>query len=100
VKRLRYSISTTLYCDAYEPERKHLIEAKASASRLDIRMAIGQLLDYDWLTQAAKMGKSQLAVLLPSRPNHDVEQLLDSLRIAAIWRENEGFADNRDSKFV
>jgi hypothetical protein len=100
VKRIRYSIGTALYCDAYEPERKHLIEAKASANRLDIRMAIGQLFDYDRLTRAARMGKSQLAVLLPSRPSHDVEQLLDSLRIAAIWRENKSFADNRDSKFV
>lgn len=34
------------YTDLYDPRRSELIEAKASADREDIRMALGQLLDY------------------------------------------------------
>ena len=56
-----------LYCDLYQPTQKHLIEAKASARREDVRMAIGELLDYENLTRAAGLGKSKLAVLLPER---------------------------------
>jgi hypothetical protein len=89
-----------LYCDLYEPTRKHLIEAKAWIRREDVRMAIGQLLDYENLTQAAGLGRSRLAVLLPERPSMDVERLLDSVGIASIWRRGKSFEDNRGGRFL
>jgi 5-methylcytosine-specific restriction protein A len=84
----------------YEPKRHLLIEAKGSASREDVRMAIGQLYDYDLLTHEAGKGKSDLALLLPERPSADVERLLDSLKIGLIWRDGRKFADRPRGKFV
>jgi hypothetical protein len=99
--RLRYVAGgNTLYCDVYEPDKRHLIEAKGSATREDIRMAIGQLFDYERLTQQAGKGKSRLAVLLPERPPFGIEQLLTSLKIGVIWKNGQKFADNPHGKFV
>lgn len=99
--RLRYLAGTdTLYCDVYEPRRRNLIEAKGSTNREDIRMAIGQLFDYDRLTQAAGKRKSKRAILLPEKPNIDIERLLDSVEIALIWKRGKTFTDNRGGKFV
>jgi hypothetical protein len=93
--RLRYVAGgNTLYCDVYEPDKRHLIEAKGSATREDIRMAIGQLFDYERLTQQAGKGKSRLAVLLPERPVPGIEQLLTSLKIGVIWKNGRAFSDN------
>jgi hypothetical protein len=99
--RRRYKTSEdVLYCDLYEPQRKQLIEAKASTRREHIRMAIGQLLDYANLSKAAGLGTPKLAVLLPSRPSMDVERLLDSQGIACIWRNGGSFKDNRSGRFL
>lgn len=92
--------STVLCCDVYEQKKRHLIEAKASCRREDIRMAIGQLFDYNYLAEAAGRGRSKLAILVPDRPPKDVEQLLDSIGIASIWQKNNRFADNRTGRFV
>lgn len=99
--RLRYVSGTdTLYCDVYEPKRKHLIEAKGSTGQEDIRIAIGQLLDYSRLTKAAELGNSRLGMLLPERPKRELERLLDSLDIALIWKHGKNLKDNRGGKFV
>jgi hypothetical protein len=85
------------FCDAYEPAKKHLIEAKASVDRESIRMAIGQLYDYNWL---GHKGKAQLAILLPSCPEKSLEHLLKKLHIALIWKKGKVFEDNCGGKFV
>jgi EVE domain len=77
-------------CDAFLPERNALIEAKSSDRREAIRMAIGQLLDYQHLEGTGP----QLAVLLPHEPNGDVRSLLNSVGIASIWPSGEGFRDS------
>lgn len=85
----------------YEPRKKILIEAKGSASREDVRMAIGQLLHYDLLTDTAGRSGCRLAVLLPERPSEDLEELLKSLRIGLIWQRARGkFADSPKGQFV
>ena len=69
-----------LVADAFDPRANLLIEAKAQASRADIRMAIGQLFDYQFhLAPDAK-----LAVLLPEAPEVDIRKLLRSLQILVI----------------
>jgi hypothetical protein len=85
-----------LYSDIFNCTRKQLIEAKAGATRGDIRMAIGQLADYERYISSV----SGRAVLLDARPHRDLLALLESQEIAAIWREGEGFADNADGRFV
>jgi hypothetical protein len=101
--RLRYVAGdNVLYCDIYEPKKKHLLEAKGSCSREDVRMAIGQLLDYGHLTKAAALGDSKLAILLPERPNDDIVTLLKSIDadIALVWKQGRAFVDNRHGKFA
>jgi hypothetical protein len=89
----------TLQCDAYEEERQNLIEAKSSASREHIRMAVGQLLDYAF-QGSKKFGDPHKAILLPSEPNSDVVEWLDSLNIKVIWREKKVFLDNANGRFT
>jgi hypothetical protein len=93
VRRRRYE---QLACDIFIESRKHLIEAKADASRESIRMAIGQLFDY----RRFEPGPIDLGVLLPERPADDLLELLNGLDIACIWAADNGFEDNRFGRFV
>jgi hypothetical protein len=86
-----------LQCDGYEEDRRNLIEAKASTSREDIRMAVGQLLDYNFLGKG-KFGDPNKAILLPKKPDSDLEKWLQHLHISIIWREGGSFSDNADGK--
>jgi hypothetical protein len=89
-----------LRCDAYEPGRRNLIEAKCSIRREYIRMAVGQLLDYSHLI-AKDVGSPALAILLPSRPSLDVEEWLKArLEIYVIWRDGAVFLDNANGRFI
>jgi len=87
-----------LQCDGYEEDRRNLIEAKASVSRENIRMAVGQLLDYSFLGNE-KFGDLHKAILLPKKPNLDLEKWLHHLHIGIVWREGEKFRDNADGQF-
>lgn len=75
----------TLYTDVYDPSRELLIEAKASATRHDIRTALGQILDY-----ARFVSHARKAVLLPSQPPRDLEELLNDHGVGSIWPEVGG----------
>jgi hypothetical protein len=88
--------SGPLYSDVFNHTRHHLIEAKAGTSRGDIRMAIGQLADYQRFVPPFK----RRAVLLEAKPHPDLVALLSSQDIAVIWRSGEGFADNAGGAFT
>lgn len=88
----------TLRCDGYEKERGNLIEAKSSARREHIRMAVGQLLDYAFLGKQ-KFGEPNKAILLPKKPHPNIEKWLLSLEISIIWRERGSFLDNANGQF-
>jgi hypothetical protein len=59
-------------------------------------MAIGQLMDYRRFAPAG----ARLGVLTERRPNRDLEDLLTSLGIACVWRQDDGFEDNTGGAFV
>jgi hypothetical protein len=85
-----------MFSDVFNETRGHLIEAKAGATRNDIRMAIGQLADY-----ARFIPKIQRrAVLLGSKPEADLLSLLDSQGIAVIWRIGDAFEDDAEGAFT
>ncbi|WP_112137226.1 hypothetical protein [Glycomyces dulcitolivorans] len=65
-----------------------LYEAKGDASRGHVRQAIGQLLDY---VRHLHPKRKRCAVLLPSKPTPDVEDLLKSQNIALVYEENGEF---------
>jgi hypothetical protein len=78
-----------LICDAYDERSGTLIEAKSSATRQDVRMAIGQLLDY----RRHLAPKGNLAVLLPEPPTSDLEDLLRHLKIQIIAKRGNKYVE-------
>lgn len=94
--RLQPPEGAAIYTDLFNHTRGQLIEAKADASRLQVRMAIGQLADYERFIDGLK-GK---AVLLGARPHPDLGALLEAQGIAAIWRRGTGFIDDAGGAFV
>lgn len=88
-----------LQCDGFEVARRNLIEAKSSTRREYIRMAVGQLLDYEFQGRK-EFGRQHIAVLVPVKPDSDVQAWLTSLHISIIWRGSEKFFDNANGQFT
>lgn len=63
--------------------RDLLIEVKSSTNMPEIRMAVGQLLDYS--RQLPSREKTDLAVLLPTKPNSNIKDFLDYCTIGMLW---------------
>lgn len=99
IVRHRMEVSgTTLFSDAYDPDKNLLVEAKGNSSRPAFRMAIGQLLDY---RHAMRPKKPKLAILLPQMPADDLLDLGSSVGIATIWRQPDGtFWDSDQGRLV
>jgi hypothetical protein len=81
--------------DVYETTRNNLVEAKGSSTRDAVRFALGQVLDYGRFAPDARR-----AVLVPNRPRRDLEALLTSYGVSAVWPVPGGFADNADGLFT
>ena len=96
-KLMTQEYNERLQCDRYEVKRRNLIEAKASTSRENIRMAVGQLLDYAYLGKN-EFGEPNKAILLPKKPHPEIVNWLRHLHISIIWREGESFEDNADGQ--
>lgn len=87
---VRYEIpisgtATVLRTDIFDPATGELIEAKGSAARFHVRMALGQLFDYRRSVQP-----TSLAVLLPQHPGDDLVALLHENGVACIYEEGKG----------
>jgi hypothetical protein len=88
---------TELRSDLFDHDTGLLVEAKASVDRASMRMAVGQLLDYERFVTPVPRVK---AVLVPERPPADLVALLESLDIAVIWSAGDHFRDNRGGTLV
>jgi len=88
-----------LQCDAYEKVRNNLIEAKASCKREDIRMAVGELFDYEFLGRK-DFKKPNKAILLPRKPDLESFEWLGDLKIYFVWKEKDVFLDNAKGQFI
>ncbi|NAZ75608.1 EVE domain-containing protein [Kineococcus sp. T13] len=76
-----------IVCDAYDHSTSTLIEAKASTARGDIRMAIGQLLDY----RRHIAQPTHCALLVPERPSDDLLDLIATVGLQTIYRQGDSF---------
>ena len=86
VKRYRLATPSSvspLFTDEFDLTDGVLYEAKSSASRQAIRMAIGQLFDY---RRYIARDDVSLSVLVPTRPSDDMVDLLASLDIGCMVR--------------
>lgn len=74
-----------MFTDIFDETESVLYEAKASASRNDVRGALGQILDYRRF-----VGVEASSVLLPERPAQDLIELLASHDIGVLFRAADG----------
>ncbi len=88
--------ASTLRVDLYDPLANVLIEAKASARRNHLRLAIGQLYDYRRYLEF----DVELAVLVPERPSEDLMGLLDAASVGAIWPDGDTFRDSTGGRLL
>lgn len=76
-----------LFSDLIDRTTNTLYEAKGTVERGAIRMAIGQLIDYGRFVRPAP----RLAILLPSQPRHDLQELLAGAGVEIVWRDGDAF---------
>ncbi|WP_285760376.1 hypothetical protein [Nocardiopsis ansamitocini] len=91
VKRVQIrpeGLTSTLMTDLYDVTDHVLYEAKGTSTRKDIRMAIGQLLDY---RRHVTPPNPRLAVLVPSEPDQDLQKLLIAENIALVYQDDVSF---------
>lgn len=89
--RLRIRIagqSNPLYTDTWDSAANELYEAKGSVSRNDVRLAVGQLLDY---RRHITPPPSRCTVLLPSDPGEDLTGLIHSSGLDLVYQEGNTF---------
>ncbi|WP_079022497.1 restriction endonuclease [Streptomyces sp. NRRL F-5193] len=78
-----------LFTDLYDEDLSLLVEGKGSVTRENVRMAIGQLADYDRFISASKK-----AILFPSEPRSDLIRLAHSQNCVVIWPVATEFASS------
>jgi hypothetical protein len=103
LKRSGRSLITTkhgqLQCDAFELERRNLVEAKSSTKREHIRMAVGQLLDYSCQVER-RFGRTNMGILLPTKPRLSSVSWLRRLKVHLIWKDKNTFRDDANGQFA
>ncbi len=78
----------SLVCDVFDETTRRLIESKSSCSREAIRMAIGQLLDYQRFEDSPP---DRLVLLLPEVPRPDLVDLALGLEIDIVYPTDQGW---------
>ncbi|MFK0214944.1 hypothetical protein [Streptomyces sp. NPDC090298] len=74
--------------DLYDATAHVLYEAKGLTTRINIRMAIGQLMDYRRHVEKLVKPGLRVAVLLPSEPSPDLKDLLASQDVHLVHQED------------
>ena len=74
-----------LWTDIFDVTTSTLYEAKSESSRSNIRMLIGQLMDY-----ARYVHPETTSALLPSKPAPDLVELLREAKIDCTYRDEDG----------
>lgn len=75
-----------LFTDLFDEGLRELIEAKGATSRSDVRLALGQVLDYGRYVE-----HDQLAILVPVCPAVDLVDLLTSYGVSCIYESTQGY---------
>jgi hypothetical protein len=76
-----------LFTDIFDETENELYEAKGSSIRNAVRLAIGQLLDYQRLIPIPDI---KLSLLLPSQPSKDLQHLIRSCGMSCVWEKSPG----------
>jgi hypothetical protein len=80
-------MGSPLLSDIYDTTTRVLYEAKSSSSRRDIRMAVGQLLDYQ---RHIPVPELTCSLLLPTRPSDDLVHLAHYANMGVTFKTADG----------
>ncbi|MFI1017452.1 hypothetical protein [Streptomyces sp. NPDC020965] len=84
-------LTSTFRTDLYDATAHVLYEAKGSNSREDVRMALGQILDYSrYVNMPEHEGEPRRVILLPAAPAPDMYTLLDRYDVGVVYRSDDG----------
>ncbi|MEU2605991.1 hypothetical protein [Streptomyces albus] len=84
-------LTSTLRTDLYDATDHVLYEVKGSNSREDVRMALGQILDYGrYVKMPEHEGEPKRVILLPAAPTPDLYALLDRYEVGVVYRSDDG----------
>lgn len=86
--RITYPGSAPLYSDLADATANVLYEAKGSATRISVRLAIGEVLDY-----GRQVPDVLMAILLPEAPSGDLICLLKDHDIGCVVETGRNFTD-------
>ncbi|MFD9608769.1 hypothetical protein ACFWWS_05335 [Streptomyces sp. NPDC059083] len=77
--------------DLYDVTDHALYEGKGLTTRNNIRMALGQLMDYRRHVEKLVGGGLRVVVLLPSEPSSDLKDLISSQGVHLVYQTEGGF---------
>ncbi|MFJ8024364.1 hypothetical protein [Streptomyces sp. NPDC096311] len=84
-------LTATLRTDLYDATEHVLYEAKGSSAREDVRMALGQILDYSrYVLTEDHAEPPKRVILLPAKPDLDMFDLCESYGVEIIYRSENG----------
>lgn len=90
-ERIRITLrgqASPLFTDTWDALERELYEAKGSVTRNDVRLAIGQLLDY---RRHISPSPTRCTVLLPSDPGADLTDLIHSSGMDLVYQDGNTF---------
>lgn len=90
-ERIRITLrgqANPLFTDTWDAVTRELYEAKGSVTRNDVRLAIGQLLDY---RRHISPPPARCTVLLPSDPGADLTDLIHSSGMDLVYQDGNVF---------
>jgi 5-methylcytosine-specific restriction protein A len=84
-------LTSTLKTDLYDATEHVLYEAKGSSAREEVRMALGQILDYSRYVRTEDHPEPpKRVILLPAEPDLDMFDLCRSYGVDIVYRSDNG----------
>ncbi|MFC9845445.1 hypothetical protein ACFWFF_05165 [Streptomyces sp. NPDC060223] len=84
-------LTSTLRTDLYDATEHVLYEAKGSSAREEVRMALGQILDYSrYVRTEDHKEPPKRVILLPAMPDLDMFDLCESYGVEIVYRSENG----------
>ncbi|GEM_PF-3882618 len=88
--RIRLPGASYIESDLADVTADVLYEAKGSADRMSVRLALGQVLDYEFHVKVEHNPEIRPAILLPNHPGKDLVELLEAHGVGCVIELSSG----------